>query len=168
MREVAHQDRRAAALGDYHVLDVLDALEEAEAANQVLLAALLDVAAAGISVAALDCLRELRQGDLVVAQTREVRTHLVLLDQAAQADDVGDAGHQPQLSADDPVLVGAKLARPLPFALHAIAIDLADRSRKRRQLRLHAFRQIDLAQALYRLLAREIAVHRVVERDDDE
>src|SRR5262249_20130020 len=152
-----HQDRRAAALGDHDVLDVFDALAEAEAGDQILLASLLDVAAAGVGVAALDRLRELREGDLVVAQPREIRAHLVLLHQPPEAYNVRHARHEAQLAAHHPVLVGAQLARPLPLALHAIAVDLADRGGERRELRLHAVRQIDFAQPLLGLLAGVIA-----------
>src|SRR5207244_7576482 len=166
--DVFHEDRGAAALGDDDVLDVFGALEQADAADQVLLASLLDIAAAGVGVAALDRLRELRERDLVVAQPREIGSYLVLLDEAAEAHHVGYAGHQAQLARDHPVLVGAQLARSLPFAAHAVAIDLADRGGERRELRLHAFGQIEPLQPLDRLLAREVAVHAVVEGDDDE
>ena len=54
LRDVLDKDRRAASLGDHHVANVLWACEKAYAADQVLLAALLDIAAAGIGVAALD------------------------------------------------------------------------------------------------------------------
>src|ERR1051325_268361 len=121
----------------------------------------------GVGVAALDRLRKLSQGHLVVAQLREVRPHLVLLDQAAEADDVRDAGHEPQLARHHPVLVGAQLARRVLVALDAVAVDLADRGRERRQLCLHAVWQVDLAQPLDDLLPGEIAVRPVVEGEDE-
>ena len=168
MGDVLHQDRRAAALGDHHVLDVFGSGEQADAADEVLLAPLLDVAAAGVGVATLHRLRKLRKRDLVIAQPGKIRAHLVLLHQPAQAHHVGDAGNEAQLPRYHPVLVSAQLARPLASALHAVAVDLADGGGERRQLGLRAFRKVDLAQPLDHLLAREIAVHAVVEGEDDE
>src|SRR6267143_73488 len=111
LRDILHQDRRAAPLGDDDVADVVGPGEQADAADEILLATLLDVAAAGIGIAALDRLRELRQRDLVVAHPRGIRPHFVLLHQAAERHDVGDPGHHPQLPAHHPVLIGAQLAR---------------------------------------------------------
>jgi hypothetical protein len=68
-----------------------------------------------------------------------------------------------------PVFVSTQLARAHargPF--HAVAVDLADGGRERRELRLRAVRQVHFAQALDDLLAREIAVHAVIEGDDQE
>jgi hypothetical protein len=45
-------------------------------------------------------------------------------------------------------------------ALDAVAVDLADRGGERRELRLHAVGQVDLAQPLDDLLPGEIAVAR--------
>jgi hypothetical protein len=59
-------------------------------------------------------------------------------------------------------------SRGVLVALDAVAVDLADRGRERRELGLHAFGQVDFAQPLDDLLAREVAVDAVVEGEDQE
>ena len=63
--DVADQQRRAAVLGDDDVADVVARAQQADAANQVLLFALLEVAAAGVRVAAAERREDLLQRDVV-------------------------------------------------------------------------------------------------------
>ncbi len=126
-----------------------------------------DVAPAGVRVAAAERVGDLEQRHVVVAKLFQIGHDLVLLDQAAHRHDVGDAGRQLEIPRDGPVLYGAKIGRAHPVAPQAIAIDLADRRGERRELRRDPVRQVGGLQALEHLLAREVVVHLVVEREHD-
>ena len=166
--EVAHQHRRAVAFGDDHVENFFRRAQQPDAAYQNLLAALFDIATAGIGAATLQCGEYLLQADFVVLQLRQIRIHLVLLDRAAEAHDIGHAGQQAQLAADGPILNGAQFLRGVTRALDAVSVDLADGGGQRRQLRLCVLGQIGFAQALQHLLAREVRVRLVVKRQNNE
>ena len=151
------------ALGDDDVTDVVGRAQQADAADQVLLAPLLDVAAARVRVAVGQRVEQLLQRDLW-SQLGEVGVHLVLLDEAAQADHVGDPRHQLELALDDPVLDRAQLA--------GSAVDPSGSGTPRRsrwtaaRARVARPGQVGLAQALGHLLPGEIRSRLVVEGDD--
>ena len=68
-------------------------------------------------------------------------------------DDVDDAGHLLELALEDPVLGRLQLLERVALADDAVAEDLADRV-PRRELRLHAGRQLHELEAVDDLLAR--------------
>ena len=79
-------------------------LTKPEAANDVLLVAVLDEVGAGVLIVVLDRFEKRFQRDVVVDQRLLVDDDLILLNVAAKAEHVGDAGHGAQLQLDDPVL----------------------------------------------------------------
>jgi hypothetical protein len=64
----------------------------------------------------LDRLDRLLVGDPVSGELQRIEHHLVLLDHAADAGDLGDAGHGLQLVAQEPVLQPAQLRQVMPAA----------------------------------------------------
>ena len=102
-------DRAADAAGagesrDDDVADVVERLHQSDAAHDELLFAAGHEAAADVGVAVAECLRELRESDVVEEQLLRIDEHLVLLDHAAEAIDVGDPRHALQALEDFPVL----------------------------------------------------------------
>jgi len=154
--------------GDDDALDVLARAQQADAADQVLLRALVDLAAADVGVAAAERQEQLLQRDAAVLHAREVGAHLPGLDRAAHADDVRHARRHLQLPLDGPLLDRAQFAGGVAVAAHAVAHDLADRGRQRRQLRRHARRQVGRQQPFADLLPREVVADLVVERQHQE
>src|SRR5439155_12196279 len=109
--QVLDQDRYAAALGDHDAADLVGRAQQPDAADEILLPALLEVAPADVGVAALQRGEQLLQRHLVVAQLPQVGIDLVLLDEAAEADDVGDSRDKAQLPLDRPVFDRAQVPR---------------------------------------------------------
>ena len=145
--------------------DVLGRSEQPHAANQILLLALFDVVPAGIHIAATERGEDLLEYDAVRLHSGKVDVHLILLDEPAAADHVGDAGRHLQLTLDHPVLEAAQLGWTRMVRDEAKAVQLADRRRQRRQLRLDLRRKIGLLQPLEHPLPREVVVHLIVEGD---
>ncbi len=167
-RDVAHQHRHAVALRHHDLADVVGRSQQPDAAHDVLLFAALDVAAAGVGVAATQRGEDLLHRDAERSHLHHVEVHLVLFDEAAEADDVGDARRHAQVALDRPVLDRTELGRGGAVAGQPVAIDLADRRRQRRELRLEPGRQLDALQPLEHLLAREVVVDLIVEGQDQE
>src|SRR6185295_12539726 len=92
-----------------------------------------------------------------------VEAYFVLFDEAAAADDVGDAGRHLQLTLDDPVFDAAQLGRTQRRRDKPIAIELPDRGGQRRELRLDGRRQVGVLQTLENALPREVVVDLIVE-----
>ncbi len=126
------EHRRARVLRDDDVADVVGGAQQTDTANEVLLVPLLGVAAACVRVATLERVEKLLQRHFVIAQLRQIRVHLVLLDQAAEADDIGDTGDQLELTPDYPVLQSAQLAGISGVRLEGVAVHLADGRGQRR------------------------------------
>ena len=133
-------------LGDDDVADVVRRAQQADAADQELLLALLDVAAAGVRVAAAERGEQLLQRDVVAPScARDRRSTWYCLMRPPKLTTSATPGDQlADCALDDPVLSGAQLVGVDAVALDAVAVDLADRRRERRELRLHAGGQIDL------------------------
>ena len=163
--DVAHEQRRAVVLGDNDRSDVGRRAQEADAANQVLLLPFLEIVAAGVGVAARQRGEHLLQRHAVRFHTREIDVHLVLLDEPAAADDVRHARRHLQRALDDPVLDAAQLGRTRGRRFEAEPVQLADRRRQRRQLRLDVGRQAGLLQPFEHALSREIVVDLIVESE---
>ncbi len=158
-RDVADEDRAALAARDGDALDVLDRAEEPDPAHDERLLAPAQEPAAGVAARVAERLRHLVDRHRVLLQQVRVEPDLVLLQCPAEADHVGDAGHHAQVRADDPVLDRAHLvARHVGRRLERIPVDLAERVRERRELRLHAGREVDDLQLLEHLLPREVVV----------
>ena len=84
-------------------------LQHADTANQILLLAFIDVSAAGIGAAATERREELLQRDAVSLHPGKVRLHLILFDETAIGDDVGNARNRLELPCHRPVLDGPQL-----------------------------------------------------------
>ena len=109
--EVADEQRRAVVFRDHDRPDVIGRSQQADAANKILLLPLVEIIAAGVRVSPAQRAEHLLKGDAVRFHAREIEAHLVLLDEAAAADDVGDAGRQLERALDDPVFNAPKLSR---------------------------------------------------------
>ena len=74
----------------------LDRLDQADAADDHRLLLVVEQRAAGVLVVGVDRLRDLADRQVVFRQRGRIDLDLVLLDQAAERRDVGDAGHLQQ------------------------------------------------------------------------
>ena len=100
-----------------------------------------------------------------MAHARQIGLHLVRLDQPAKAHHVGDAGHGLELALHHPVLQRAQFGRRKIVGLHAVTVDLTDRGRQRRHVRMDAVGKIDVVQAFGDQLAGKVVAGIVVEGD---
>ena len=163
---VLHPDRDALLLVDDHVLDVVDVLEEADAADGVGLLADVHPLPADVLVGVLDGADQLRERHVLAAQPVGVDPHVVLLRFAAEGDDVDDAGNLLELAFEDPVLRRLQVEQRVALADDVVAEQLAD-GVPWRQLRLHPRRQLHELDAVDHFLTRpvvgrvpgEIALH---------
>src|SRR5690606_1952641 len=107
---VAHQQRRALARGVHHdEPQVLQTGGQAHAPDEVGVVGVLDVRAAGVGVVALQGIDHIADAEAHGMQANGVHRHFELLQFAAEAIDLGHAGHAQQLPADHPVLQFAQL-----------------------------------------------------------
>src|SRR5207247_1009720 len=96
--DVTDANGRAVRFGTQaDLLDVLDALEIASAADHVLAAGHLDDAAARLAVALANALDDAVDRDRVGKELVRVERHLVLLDEASHRGDFRDSRHGAQL-----------------------------------------------------------------------
>ncbi len=160
---------RLAVLGGHHgAPDIVEVAEDADAADHQCLVAAPQRAAADVGVVVDQRRAHLVDGDAVALQGIGIDLHLVFLDRAAEADDVGHARHDAQIGPDHPVLQRTDLVlRHLGRRFHDVAENLADGGRQRRQARLDAGRQRHLLQLFQHLLAREVVVGAVLEGQRD-
>jgi hypothetical protein len=163
-RHVLQQHRRAVVGGDAYGAQVVERLEEPLAADDELLGASLEHAAAGVHRAGADRLLQVGQREAVACEAERIGHDVNLTHQPTVADDVGDAVDAHQRGAHHPVLQRAQHHRVVLRAAERVAIDLADRRGEGPELGRHAVRQVGVAQALEHLLARPLAVDAVVER----
>ena len=128
---------------DHHVLDVFDALQPADAADQVLAGAAVQVAARGVGVAGRHRPLDLVERDAVAAQRVGIDQHLVLLAAAAHRNDLRDARNRQQPLPHDPIGQRANLHRRgfAAFAPHADNHDLAHDRGDRAHLRADSLGQ---------------------------
>ena len=168
LSDVAHGDRAALARSDDDVADVGEAGEQAVGADHQRFVAVPQEAAAGAAVAEADGLVELFKRDLILAQRHQVDFDLVLADRATEAYDIGNARRHAQEGTHRPVLNRADLGVGQAGGFDGVAIDFADSGRERRQLRLHAGRERDGAQPFDNLLAGEVVVRAIGERQGDD
>ena len=165
--EIFDQHRSAVAFHHHDVANIFAGAQQADAANKILLLALLDITAAGVGIATPQGGEELLHGNVVGLHPGQVRIDFVLFDRAAEAHHVGHARRHLELPFHSPIFDAAQLARGELIPLDAVTINFANGGRERRQLRLDGWRQIDPLQALLCLLAGEVIVHLIVEGKHD-
>src|SRR6202011_5004158 len=130
----------------------------------------LDGTPANIHVAGTQGFANSRQRDTKRLQPPRVDDHAVLLDEAADARDFGNALRLRNAVADVPVLNGPQLGEILLRAANDILIDPADARRVRTQARRHPRRQPPRrgAEIFEHTRARPVEVSAVLKDDVDE
>ena len=123
--------------------EVLEPLGQADIADEVFAAALVDEAAAGVGAEARDRLLDLLMRDVERLHGGDVRRHPVLAHFAADRDHLGDAAERQKLRADDEVGDLAHLHRRGAAVAgqrhqHDLAHDRGDRA----HLRIEAARKL--------------------------
>ena len=165
--EVAHKDGRSPDVFHYDVANLADVVNQSDTTHNIGLRAALDDVAANIDVAVGDGLVELQRTHAIGSELVGVDTDLKGLHLTAEADDVGNAGHRPELALDDPVLQGLQLTyRPLITA-QRITINLPRRTGERLNVGLHTIGEVSIVEQVVNLLARELIVDMVVEAHGD-
>ncbi|MNX65858.1 hypothetical protein D3C86_969290 [compost metagenome] len=166
---VAQVDGVPLAGGHHGPLELLGPLHQAQPADQVLLVTVLEVVAGGVGVVARHRAHDVVEGQAVGRKAIRPDLDLVLLEQAAQAVDLGHPGHPAQEGPDDPVLDRAALGQR-EGAFDRVLEDLAHAGGDRAHGGPHPFGHLalDVAEALGDELAREVDVHPVVEDDGDD
>ena len=102
-------DGDAVAVGDDDLLNVVQRVDHAFGSDVVSAVDLLDVAATGVLVVAGQGLEHLADGDVERIEGIGVHGHLILLQIAAKAVNLYDAGNAGELALHYPVLDGAQL-----------------------------------------------------------
>ena len=172
----SHRDALPAA--DNDIADVVDVGDLARRADQILFAALFDVAGADIGIVALDGGDQILQRQALGHQFVGQGRNLELLGVAADGVDLGHTGHIAQLRLDDPVLDLTQIGRCVRCAVClARAFPGFDRPHEnlpqaggdRSHAGLGARRQfaLGLLDALINELAREVDVGAVLEDNRD-
>ena len=162
--DILDQHRIAAALRDHGVGEILDRMNEADAAHHGGLAADIDGVAADIDVGIGHRLQQLRQRQAIGDQLVEIDLQLKRLGLAAPAGDIDHAGHGAEAALQHPVLQGFQVEHAvIGRSDQPVAEDLADRA-ERRNAGLHAAGQRrQLRQPVQHLLQRFVIS--VVERE---
>ena len=133
--------RRALIAGDHRVADLVDRVDQPDAAHHGRLRAEVDGLAAHVDVRVAERRQHLRHRQAVAHQFVLVDGDVVSLGLAAPAGHVDDAGHGLEAPFENPVLQRLEIRhRIVGRPDHPIAVDLADRA-GRRDLRLRAVRQ---------------------------
>eukprot|EP01022_Parablepharisma_sp_SALTPOND_P027440 TRINITY_DN665_c0_g9_i1.p1 TRINITY_DN665_c0_g9~~TRINITY_DN665_c0_g9_i1.p1 ORF type:complete len:1867 (+),score=739.92 TRINITY_DN665_c0_g9_i1:18974-24574(+) len=171
---VADADGHATHIGQHDIADVFHGADLARGADQVLLAASLDVAGADIAVIFFQRLDDAVHGHAVGGQPLGGRRHQEFARVATDGVDLGHARHQAQLRLDDPVLDLAQVAGVIGCAIgfagvlagfHGPQVDLAQAGGDRSHGRIDATRQLapGLLQAFVDQLAGEVDVGAILE-----
>ena len=166
--EIADADGRAVARIDRDRPNVRGVAHETEAAHDVHLGSVLDVAAAAIAVAIGKGVEHLAEGKIVGTQFGGIDQHLVLFGRTAEAVHVHHAWHGAHLPFDDPVFQGFQLNEWKALGRgERVAVDFAHGCRIRRKTGVGARRKIDRGERLGGLVAHKLAVGVVLEDDGD-
>src|SRR6185437_8481148 len=120
---IADEDGRTALHLQHDVTDVVRAAQIAAAAHDILGFGHFDRAATDILVARTDCIADLAQRNAIGLQLLRVDDDLILLNEAADARDLGDAPGLGKLKTHGPILNGAQLGERALSAGHDIFID---------------------------------------------
>ncbi len=140
LRDLAQQNAMTLAGGDHEVAQVLDAVGQADVADQILARMLIDEAAAGVDAEPANGGLQLGQRDFQAAHHHRIGGDAILAHLAADRDDLGDPGNSQKLRPDDEIGDLAQLhgrGRARDGDQHDLAHDGGDRP----HLRLHAVRQ---------------------------
>ena len=169
-RDVPQQHRRAVVRLQHDVAEVVDRLDVALAADDVLELGEFDGPPADIGVAGADRVAHLLHGDAEVAHPLRIEDHVVLLDEAADARDLGDAFGLGQRELQIPVLDGARVGQVQFLRHHRVLVDPADAGRVGTDRRRHAGRQPRrrAVEEFQHARARPVDVGAVLEDDVDE
>ena len=101
---IAHIDRRSALVVRQHDLtEVFEALDQPFATDDVLLAPVLDVAAANVAVVGAEGAGDIPDRESIGDEPVGVEGHLVGLELPAKGVDLDHARHRSELVVDDPV-----------------------------------------------------------------
>ena len=175
--DVPQQDRRALDRLQDDGADVLDRLQHADAADEVLPFAALQDVAADVEVVPAQRIADLAEGQVVGQELFRVHVHMVLLDVAAEGIDFVDAGDPLEQGGQRPVLDGPGpgqkivhvLRRDRLRAFERVLVDLAHGRGNRPHGDLDVLRDLlaRFDQALQDLLAGEIDIDAVGENDGD-
>ena len=107
----------ACAIADDDLADFFDIPHLARGADQILLAAVLDVPCAHVRVVLAEGCHDILEGEPVPDELGGIRCYVELLDVATDRVDVGHARDVSQLRADDPILNGSKVGRRIGRAV---------------------------------------------------
>src|SRR3546814_18854271 len=108
-RYVTERHRNAArGLLERHAPEIVQGAERAAVAHHIVGAAHLDDRAPGFLIGAADRVDNLAVGDPETGELHRIEHHLIFLDHAADAGDLGDAGPGLQFEAQEPVLERAQ------------------------------------------------------------
>ena len=162
---------------DHDILDVLDRLDQANAAHDVLFRAFLQDIAAGVRIVLGHGIEDIVQRQVVLSQQPRFHHDLILFDEPAHGIDVDDILKALHHRPDDPIhecpplhelfhghfIVGFFIARPFQIEL----IDLAEPGRVRHQLGDRARRQqfLDFEHPFKHHLPRQIDIDVVLKND---
>src|ERR1700736_2806927 len=169
-RHVLEQNRHATVALDDDLLQVRKALDVPASAHRELGFCKLDGASAYVHVAGAQGFANSCQRDTKRLQPPRVDDHAVLLDEAADARDFGNALRLRNAVADVPVLNGPQLGEILLLAANDILIDPSHYRRVRTQARRHPRRQPPRrrAEIFEHTRARPVEVGAVLKDDVDE
>src|SRR5271157_1968612 len=123
--QVLHVDRSAVPLGDDNIADVVEALDPADRADQVLGVPLVDDPAADSRIRPGHGGVDLTQADAVSTELVGVEIDLVFLGSAADGGDFRHSRHAVELVTNIPVLNGPQLAQVPAVPLDRVPEDLA-------------------------------------------
>ncbi len=177
LRHVPDEDGRSRLGLQRDGADVPDGLEEPDAADEILLFAVLQDVAADVEVVPAEGLADFGQGQVVGVEPVRIDDDVILLDRPAEGVDLADAGDRLEQRREDPVLGGPDFGQPghlvrpgRPLPGQGVLVDLAHRGRDRSHGDLgplgDAFAGLD--QPLEDELAGEIDVDPVLEDDGDD
>ena len=127
--EVAHEDGRTTDVLHHDVANLAHVVDESDAAHHVGLRTTLDDVAADIDVAVGNGLIKFERTHAVGGKLIGVDADLESLHLTAEADDVGNARHRPELALNDPVLQRLQLTHRTLVAAQRIAENLTRRPR---------------------------------------
>ena len=140
-RHVLEQHRNAALVLDDDLLEVGQVLDIAAAAHGELCLRHFEGAAANIHVACLDDLANARERNAERLEPARVDDHAILLDETADARDLGHARRVREAEAEVPILDGAQFGQASLRAPHHILIDPPYPAGVGSKARGHALRQ---------------------------
>ena len=163
--DVTDPDRGTLLRGGHDVLEVAQALDQADASHHEGVLAVADVAPARVGVVGAHGVEDLLEREVVRPKPRGLDRDLVLFDAAAPGDDVHDPGHAAELPLEHPILKRLQLDQRCLPGMERVAVHLADHAGQRPQLRPGVGRDSGLGDAFQHLLACPVIVGAIGEED---